>query len=392
MSGFGATPLDGSSPTPLPMPTAVPDGVTTPTVVEAGPVFTDSNGNKLAPVSMYVKDGNDLTLGSTGDAAYSGSGAGSVIALLKKVEALLAATLTVVGNVTEANSAGIKTDLDSLNTVMGTVADAAWSGSGNGTEIAILKKLEALLAGTLGISGTVGVSSLPAISGSVTANAGTNLNTSALALESGGNLATIVTNTATPNVSDRWARQLGQVDLARVLGAAMAPSNPAIVENNIQNWVRSGNGYSASTGKLASATNGNLTVGGLSIFNPAASGKNILIYRILVHVSVAAYTQANLTTVDPAFSNTVTPQNIKAGGAGSAASVTSSANGVTASVTVSGNIFGEAVVSSSVPTMELLTNGATILLPAGSANGVAIFPTLGTAGTAWAITAQWIEF
>lgn len=34
--------------------------------------------------------------------------------------------------------------------------------------------------------------------------------------------------TINTNVSDRWARQLGQVDLARVLGAALAHSNPVI--------------------------------------------------------------------------------------------------------------------------------------------------------------------
>ena len=44
----------------------------------------------------------------------------------------------------------------------------------------------------------VSLASLPAISGSVTANAGTNLNTSALALESGGNLAAIKTALGSP--------------------------------------------------------------------------------------------------------------------------------------------------------------------------------------------------
>ena len=40
-------------------------------------------------------------------------------------------------------------------------------------------------------SGKIGINALPAVTGTVTANAGTNLNTSALALESGGNLATL---------------------------------------------------------------------------------------------------------------------------------------------------------------------------------------------------------
>lgn len=74
---------------------------------------------------------------------------------------------------------GAVTIADGANVAQGTTTDAAYSGSGAGTEIALLKKLVAQLATTLGVSGTV------------TANAGTNLNTSTLALESGGNLASI---------------------------------------------------------------------------------------------------------------------------------------------------------------------------------------------------------
>ncbi|MCA3704262.1 MAG: hypothetical protein INF12_14665 [Methylobacterium sp.] len=48
--------------------------------------------------------------------------------------------------------------------------------------------------GTVPVSGTFWQATQP-VSGTVTANAGTNLNTSALALESGGNLATLVTRT-----------------------------------------------------------------------------------------------------------------------------------------------------------------------------------------------------
>jgi hypothetical protein len=53
---------------------------------------------------------------------------------------------------------------------------------------------ESLCIGSVPVSGTVSVSNLPGtqpVSGTVTANAGTNLNTSALATESGGNLAAV---------------------------------------------------------------------------------------------------------------------------------------------------------------------------------------------------------
>jgi hypothetical protein len=146
---------------------------------EGGPASTDGGGKASAPTSMYVKDGSDVTQGTSTDA----NTVNSVMGRLTKIRDLLNATLTVGGTITEANSAAIKADLDAVNTAIGLISDAAWSGSGNGSEIAILKKIVAELAATLTVSGTV------------TANAGTNLNTSALALESGGHLANIDTHT-----------------------------------------------------------------------------------------------------------------------------------------------------------------------------------------------------
>jgi hypothetical protein len=274
------------------------------TTLEGGPASTDVNNNKSAPVSMYVKDGGDVAQGTTTDAAYSGSGAGTEIAILKKLVALLSAAITISGTVTSnagtntstaalaletgGNLASAKIDLDNINTAIGAISDAAYSGSGNGSEIALLKKIVAELAATLTVSGTVtanagtgtmtvgqatgtnlhtvidagsavighiiadsgsttAVTSLPAlpsgsnlignvelvdsagtnkatisaggavkvdnsavtqpvsgtfwqatqpVSGAVTSNAGTNLNTSLLAVESGGHLATIDTSTA----------------------------------------------------------------------------------------------------------------------------------------------------------------------------------------------------
>src|SRR5258707_335692 len=118
---------------------------------EAGPQTTDSGGKKSAPVSVYTKDGSDVTLGTSSDA----NTVASVMGRLTKIRDLLNATLSVGGTITEANSAAIKTDLDALNTAIGLISDAAWSGSGSGSEIAILKKIVAELAGTLTVSGAV---------------------------------------------------------------------------------------------------------------------------------------------------------------------------------------------------------------------------------------------
>lgn len=59
---------------------------------------------------------------------------------------------------------------------------------------ALQSSILSALGGTLVVAGVVSVSNFPAtqpVSGAVTANAGTNLNTSLLALETGGNLATL---------------------------------------------------------------------------------------------------------------------------------------------------------------------------------------------------------
>src|ERR1022692_801050 len=96
MSGFGANPTtttQGSLATnQFPVSTVAVPGTANGdlTALEGGPATTDSNNNKTAPVSMYVKDGGNVAQGTTTDPAWT-SGAGTEIALLKKLIALLAA-------------------------------------------------------------------------------------------------------------------------------------------------------------------------------------------------------------------------------------------------------------------------------------------------------------
>lgn len=78
---FTATPTDGST-TPIPMSSVVPDGTNTPTALEGGPIIS-SGGNNLAPVSLYVKDGNDLAQGATTDAAVVSDVNGTLSAKLR---------------------------------------------------------------------------------------------------------------------------------------------------------------------------------------------------------------------------------------------------------------------------------------------------------------------
>src|SRR5260221_627422 len=100
--------------------------------LEGGPQSTDGGGKKSAPASMYVKDGSDVAQGLTTDAAVTGDTSGTLSAKLRGLSKILADVW------------------DNVNHRLHVNVDA----------------------------------------GSITANAGTNLNTSALALEA-GHLATI---------------------------------------------------------------------------------------------------------------------------------------------------------------------------------------------------------
>jgi hypothetical protein len=146
---------------------------------------------------MYVKDGGSVTLGSKADAKNSATDTTAITAIQiwKQISYMLQnpASTPVTGTFWQTTQpisaaslplpAGAAKEsggnLDSLVAGLGAIGDAAWGLSGNGDAIAVLKKIALLLNATLAISGTI------------TANAGTNLNTSTLALESGGNLATL---------------------------------------------------------------------------------------------------------------------------------------------------------------------------------------------------------
>lgn len=181
------------------------------TALRGANASTDTNGNELADASMAVPDGGDVTQGAQADtAATSGTGSWSAIALLKGILTKLLGTIAVSGTFWQATQpvsgtvtanagtnlntslltlesghvANVDTSNAAINTATGAKADGAASDSTSAwSVIALLKGIFAKLAGTL------------TVSGAITANAGTNLNTSALALEA-GHLATIDTNTA----------------------------------------------------------------------------------------------------------------------------------------------------------------------------------------------------
>lgn len=160
----------------------------------------------------------------------------------------------------------------------------------------------------------------------------------------------------------------------------------------VQDWVHTltqqGKAYSATTGLLNST--GGTNNYPLSIFNPAGSGKNILIYALHISSGTSSANSISVfvqnTTSNPAYATTANIINARLGGAASA--IATSCTFTTTSQTLNGPYMQVEVSTSPI---ELLLNGALILLPAGTANGVTVFLQTYAAGFN-TITARWLEF
>ncbi len=126
----------------------------------------------------------------------------------------------------------------------------------------------------------------------------------------------------------------------------------------------------------------------LSIFNPAVSGKDIVIYSIRVQANGGATeNRLALTTVDPAYASAGSAQNLKAGSAtASVASVTYD----TAVHAMPASFLDDAQVANNTP-FEFIPAGSGIYLPKGSANGLTIWSSPNSAGTSL-VTVRYIEY
>jgi hypothetical protein len=190
-----------------------------------------------------------------------------------------------------------------------------------------------------------------------------------------------------------------QIDLRKVAGSALSLSNPLITQDFIRTAIANGQGFTATNGAPATATNANLDVCALSIFNPSNSGKSVLIYRLACSTQAATTSNTDTiraTTADPSgttgFTGTFSGYNTKLGsGTASVASLCSSATGISASVTPTGTAIGLYGTTAN-GLIELLQNGACFLLPNGSAEGIEVIMRVTTAGNLFSAMVQWIEF
>jgi hypothetical protein len=160
----------------------------------------------------------------------------------------------------------------------------------------------------------------------------------------------------------------------------------------VQDWQRQlaqqGKAFIGNTGLLNSGSGANTY--GLSIFNPANSGKTILVYSVRVSSGTASSNSISLllqtTTINPAYANAATVANTRAGGAASAiaSTCTFSSSGLTISPPY-------LQVEISTGPIDAFNNGGYIILPAGSANGLTALLQTYASGIN-NITARWLEF
>jgi hypothetical protein len=110
-------------------------------------VVVNTSGTAVGVATEAKQDTQIAALGAAADAEASGNG--SAIAILKRLRTLLGGTLTVSGTVSVSDVA-TSANQDTTNTRLGNTTDA--EASGDGSLIAIAKRLRTLLGGLLGVT------------------------------------------------------------------------------------------------------------------------------------------------------------------------------------------------------------------------------------------------
>lgn len=346
------------------------------TALEGGPASTDSNGNKTAPASMYVKDGGDITQGMTTDAAITGDSAGTISAKLRGL-------IKIFTDVWDSFNHRIKVDGSGVTQPISAASLPLPSGAATSAKQPAPGSAGSASSDVITVQGIASMTPLRTdasattqpVSGTVTANAGTNLNTSALALESGGHLANVDTQTA------RIPSQ-GQAVMRNSLPVVIASDQIVPIADFIGNCVRNGQAYSAVAAPQSGLAGYPYCFG---LFN--GTGKNIYIFSVRV-INPDGIVTINSTTTNPAYANQITPQNLKMAGANSVIMPTYCTYS-NAAASFSGPFIGIASNNQGDARDALLGQG--ILLPAGQATGISVGWYM-AASTFYGFGVQWIEY
>ena len=177
---------------------------------------------------------------------------------------LAAETTKVIGTVNVAAAqtiAATQSGTWNVTNVSGTVSlpTGASTAANQSTEIGHLATLAGAVAGTevqvdvltmptVAVTGTFWQATQP-VSGTVTANAGTNLNTSALALEAGGNLAAAATSLATlDNCISGSEAQVDIVTIAAGQGVVAQQSSSVVYDGTTACTVKRFNVVTSTSG------------------------------------------------------------------------------------------------------------------------------------------------
>jgi hypothetical protein len=172
---------------------------------------------------------------------------------------------------------------------------------------------------------------------------------------------------------------VGGVNIAQWNGATPAVGNPVIGEDQLRAWIAAGQGFSATSNKLTVTT----SFGGLSLFNPNASGKTMIVYSLKYMVGGNAYNQVNYTTTDPALGTPVTPVNLLNGNGTAAVAVGSL---VATGATPAGTLV-DMTGNGTNANEQALSGGEVYIIPANK--GIAFYSN-GTA-VLWYASFGWVE-
>jgi hypothetical protein len=335
------------------------------------------------PVS--IADGSAITIGSTTDsAATTDTGVFSLMAFVKR-------------------------SLQRLTTLMSQLPGAL-TGGGNFKVALVESTATQAVSGTVAVTGTFWQTTQP-VSGTVTANAGTNLNTSALALETGGNLATLagtviagkvatVANAGTNLNTSLLALESGG-NLATLAGGVTSSKYQVNVTNAtiavtgtfwqatqpVSGTVTANAGTNLNTSALALETGGNLATlaGGISggkyqttIATALPAGTNVLGHVIIDSGTITTVSAVTaITNALPAGTNVIGHVIVDSG------TVTAITNALPAGTNVIGHVIVDSGTITTVSAVTAITNA----LPAGTNVIGHVIVDSGTITTVSAVTA-----
>lgn len=226
----------------------------------------------------------------------------------------------------------------------------------------------------------------------------------ALQLDASGNLLVNVAVSGSAGSSVNVSQYAGVTPVLSAADGANGANTPLFTEGlfngstidraigykgvqSTQDWMRyltlKGQGFSVTTGVATSGATAGINA--LSLFNPTASGKTVLVYILKSFSATAGQPQTSLTTADPALGTSLTPLNNMPGSATS--SITSCTTSA-ATVALAGNIQDVGSIAAA-GLYEAFENGRCLVLSPGNGveHGVYV-----NATSKYGITIYWVEF